>query len=113
MRERLNEKQMNVDRAKAEARAKRYEEAHGKPDPERYSPMIEVEGKSNTDRGVKRPAPEEPDKSGKSSFEGPSKKSNKAIRFDSEKQSAQESRSDARRGRPESSDSESETDGRR
>ena len=114
MREKLNEKQINIDKAKAEARAKRYEEAHGKPDPERYSPMKDVGENKKVERGVKRTAPEETgnvEKSGKEAPEMPAKKSNKAIRFDSENQgrgSSYYSRSDGARARHGTSDDESE-----
>lgn len=77
MKKKLVEKQAEIDKAKAEARAKRWELAHGKPDPERYSPMKLVGGKDleKKPEESKEPTDETPDSA--------DKKSHKEKRFDS------------------------------
>ena len=77
--------------------------------------MIEVGENNKVERGVKRAAPEETgnaEKSGKEAPETPAKKSNKAIRFDSENQGRRSSfnydSGDERRGRESDSESEKE-----
>ena len=69
MKKKLAEKQAEIDKAKAEARAKRWELAHGKPDPERYSPMKDVGGEDleKKPEESKEPTDETPDSADKKS----------------------------------------------
>ena len=105
MKKKLAEKQAEIDKAKAEARAKRWELAHGKPDPERYSPMKEVGGKDlgKKPEESKEPIDETPDSA--------DKKSHKEKRFDSISQDHGEEENSRERNGDSEDDSDKRPDG--